>query len=274
MPEIQLSPGVTQFYQDDDFTDPWGSPEAMFLLHGFAENSSAWNGWVPKLARHFRVIRPDMRGFGKSTPMAADYAWSVDVLGDDILKLADHLGIDRFHVVAAKVGGAIALRLAASHPDRVRTLTVTGATFISGKRPANRSASPALRRDEFEKQGCEAWARETMTGRLGSDCSPEMLEGWIQMMASTPKSTAAGFYSKVAGTNNSEDMPRITCPTLAIIIKDGGEGVAEAARERIKLIPRGELVVVPGDSYHVAATHPDACAQATIDFIERSAVKA
>jgi pimeloyl-ACP methyl ester carboxylesterase len=67
MPNFQPSPDLDMHYQVDDFTDPWRSPQTILLLHGNAESSLAWYAWVPKLAREYRVVRPDMRGFGQST---------------------------------------------------------------------------------------------------------------------------------------------------------------------------------------------------------------
>jgi 3-oxoadipate enol-lactonase len=51
----------------DDFTEPRGEPETILLLHGNAESSLAWYAWIPTLARRYRVLRPDMRGYGAST---------------------------------------------------------------------------------------------------------------------------------------------------------------------------------------------------------------
>ena len=72
MATFQPTPNLTMHYEVDDFTDPWRKPETVLLLHGNAESGAAWYGWVPHLARHYRVVRPDMRGFGASTPMARD----------------------------------------------------------------------------------------------------------------------------------------------------------------------------------------------------------
>ena len=69
MPRIQISPGHEMNYAIDDFTDPWLKPEAVLLRHGNFESGDVWFGWAPHLARNFRVVRPDMRGFGGSTPM-------------------------------------------------------------------------------------------------------------------------------------------------------------------------------------------------------------
>src|SRR6266851_2197306 len=107
MPNFRPSPDLDMHYRVDDFTDPWRSPETILLLHGNAESGVAWNGWVPTLARDYRVVRPDMRGFGASTPMPADYAWTLDLLIDDFVGLMDALDIARFHLVGAKIGGTI-----------------------------------------------------------------------------------------------------------------------------------------------------------------------
>ena len=62
MPRFRPTPDLDMHYKVDDFTDPWCEPETILLLHGNAESGLAWYGWIPKLARHYRVVRPDMRG--------------------------------------------------------------------------------------------------------------------------------------------------------------------------------------------------------------------
>ena len=108
MPNFRPSPDLDMHYEVDDFTDPWKKPETILLLHGNAESGLAWWAWVPALARHYRVVRPDMRGFGQSTAMPRDYPWTLDRLVEDFCLLMDHLGIDRFHLVGAKIGGTVA----------------------------------------------------------------------------------------------------------------------------------------------------------------------
>ena len=126
MPSFRPSPDLDMHYQVDDFTDPWRTPETILMLHGNAESGLAWWGWVPALAREYRVVRPDMRGFGQSTAMPRDYPWTLDRLVEDFCLLMDHLGIDRFHLVGAKIGGTVARAFAARRPERVKTLTVVG----------------------------------------------------------------------------------------------------------------------------------------------------
>ena len=113
-------------YVIDDYTDPWRKPDTVLLLHGSCESHAMWYGWVPVLARELRVVRPDMRGFGLSTPMPRDYAWPLDTVVDDFAALMTQLNIERFHLAGAKIAGTIARRFASRHASRVQTLTLIG----------------------------------------------------------------------------------------------------------------------------------------------------
>ncbi len=89
MPAARITPDLEMHYEVDDYTDPWTQPETVLLLHGNAESAAMWFGWVPTLARHLRVVRTDMRGFARSTPMPRDYKWTLDRVIDDFVGLLD-----------------------------------------------------------------------------------------------------------------------------------------------------------------------------------------
>ena len=78
MPTADLPGDLSMYYEDDDFTDPWARPDTVILHHGNAKNARLWYAWVPLLARDFRVIRLDARGFGRSSVPAPGYPWSLD----------------------------------------------------------------------------------------------------------------------------------------------------------------------------------------------------
>lgn len=99
--------------------------EAVVLLHGFPEAGSSWSGMTPGLvAAGYRVLAPDQRGYSPGARPSGAAAYRLDRLVADVLSLADNAGLDRFHVVGHDWGGAVAWALAASHPDRLRTLAV------------------------------------------------------------------------------------------------------------------------------------------------------
>jgi 3-oxoadipate enol-lactonase len=265
MPTFDASPDLRMYYVVDDFTDPWAEPETILLLHGNAESSVAWYAWVPMLARRFRVVRPDMRGYGASTPMPRDFKWSLDVIIDDYARLMDSLGAPRFHLVGAKIGGVIARAFAARRPDRVRTLTVIGSPP-----PLRKGAEriPELTR-EFETQGVAHWARRTMAGRLGDRFPAAGVEWWIEFMGQAPLSTLVGFNASINYSDIRADLRKIACPTLVITTTESGLASVDETRAWQQELRGSELLVIPGNSYHVAATHAEQCAQATLEFAGR-----
>jgi pimeloyl-ACP methyl ester carboxylesterase len=270
MPTLELSPGHQMHYRVDDFTDPWDTPATVLLLHGNAESGAAWYGWVPQLARHLRVVRPDMRGFGDSTPMKPDFPWTLDTIIEDYVRLMDRLGVDRFHLVGAKIGGTIARAFAARRPERVLSLTVVGTPPPLRAGAAERA--PEMRA-EFENDGVEPWARRTMTSRLGDTFPAAGVEWWTSFMSRTAVSTQVGFMGTIACADIRADLPRIACPTLVITTEGSGLASVEETRAWQRTIARSELLVLPGNSFHVAASDAEQCARATLDFISRTGAR-
>ena len=88
-------------------------------------------------------------------------------------------------------------------------------------------------------------------------------------MARTAAATQIGFMGTIACADIRADIPKISCPTLVITTEDSGLGSVADMRAWQEQIPGSELVVLPGNSYHVAATHADQSAAATLDFIAR-----
>jgi len=265
MPTLELSTDVLMHYRVDDFTDPWQPAEAVLMLHGNCESGLAWYGWVPHLARHYRVIRPDMRGFGESTPMPRNFAWTLDIIIDDFTRLLDALCISRCHLVGAKIGGVIGRVFAARRADRIATLT------IAGSPPPVRADRHTLvqRVREVEEHGVGHWARRSMASRLGRNFPPAGIDWWIGFMGRMPVSSEAGFLRDLNFSDITTDMPGIRCPTLVITTEHSDLATVEQTGEWQRLIPGSELAVLPGDSFHVAATDPDRCAEITLDFIAR-----
>ena len=267
MPATRITADLEMHYRVDDFTDPWREPETILMLHGNGESGAVWFGWVPHLAREFRIVRPDMRGFGASTPMARDYRWSLDGVVDDFAALMKKLEVESFHLVGAKIAATIARRFAVRFPERVRTLTLVGAP------PPRRDHKPGVLDSwlaTIGQQGVEAWARGTMDGRLGSGFPAEGLDWWARLMGRTPLSTQLGFVASIPRWDVAPDLARIACPTLVISTEGSALGSAEEVAGWQRQIPHSTLLVLPGDSFHVAATDPDRCARETLAFIKRA----
>jgi pimeloyl-ACP methyl ester carboxylesterase len=120
--------------------------EAVMLLHGYPQSAASWRETMEWLAtRGYRSIAPNLRGYspGANPPEAA--AYGMDNLTADVIGIADSQGAARFHVVGHDWGGALAWSLAATHPDRVLSLTSISTPHSAAMLEALRSSSQALR---------------------------------------------------------------------------------------------------------------------------------
>ena len=167
----------------------------------------------------------------------------------------DHLGVARFHLVGAKIGGTIARAFAARRPERLITLTVVGTPPPLRAGAAERV--PELIRD-FETHGVEYWARQNMGSRLGSAFPPEGFEWWVQVHGPHRGLDAARLH----GHDRLRRYPRRPAEDRLPDAgrsppKTAGSRTVEETRAWQQQIADSELLVLPGNSYHVAATHAD-----------------
>ncbi len=139
-----------------------GGPEdapAIFFLHGFPESSRTWRHQMVDLAKDYRVIAPDQRGFARSSKPEGVENYTHDKPVGDLIALADALGIATFTLVGHDWGGAIAWAAALAHPDRITRLAIVNAPhpFIFQKSTfddmGQREASQYIRR--FREPGME-----------------------------------------------------------------------------------------------------------------------
>lgn len=102
-----------------------GEGELVILLHGFPEFWYSWRYQIPALAKHFKVVVPDLRGYNDSDKPASGY--DLDTLGQDIRGLIENLGYRRAHLVGHDWGGTIAWHVAQTFPHLLDRLAVLNA---------------------------------------------------------------------------------------------------------------------------------------------------
>jgi 3-oxoadipate enol-lactonase len=260
MPFLELPPDLRLHYEIDDWADAWVRPQSVLLVHGFTENTTAWRGWVPHLARRYRVIRFDQRGFGRSGPVPREFGFSTELLADDLVRVINELAGEPVHIVAGKSGGICTARLAATRPDLVRSLTLASCPLLPPQ------AEGWL--DHMDKHGMRSWARSTMAARLGSSMPARGIDWWVDMMGATAVSTAHAYLRWVATVDVRPDLPKIACPTLVLTTESTRRSHAEldAYRQGLR---NAEFVKLPVDGYHAAGSAPDESARVTLDFLAR-----
>jgi len=239
------------FYREDWFGEPWRKPEVAMLIHGNDESSVVWFGWVPWMGQEFRLLRPDLPGFGQSR-IPADFEWSLPSLATFAAQVLDKAGVESAHIIGAKTGGAIAMQFAADYPNRTRTLAVVSgpASVISISNP-----SSIPQRD-----------------RLGSAASKEMIEYWNNMFVTAPEEGTKGLRKALSKFDLARDgvLQRIRAPTLVITADRSALQSVEKVRQYQLLIPNSRLVVLRSDAYHIAAANADECVTNVLAFIKET----
>jgi 3-oxoadipate enol-lactonase len=128
-----------------------GTGAPVLLLHGFATDLHVWDAQVAALASRYRIIRYDMRGFGRSAAPSAPYTHA-----DDLKSLVDRFGIERAALVGLSLGGGAAINFAIAYPDLVRGLVVVDPVLGGFRWSADFTAAQAAIRAAALDSGVEA----------------------------------------------------------------------------------------------------------------------
>jgi len=263
MPTAQLPGDLQMHYQIDDFTDPWAPAETVILHHGNGKNLKLWYAWVPLLARDFRVVRLDARGFGESSVPAPGYAWSMENFADDLSNFMNELGIDKAHLIGESVGGTIGLQFAQRHPDRLYSLTTCSSPFKF------RGKSSYMESHKFiSEHGVEAWVRGTSDNRLESGKSnPAHAEWYIREMCRTQKHVLLETFKYLSTLDMTTVLQEIPVPTMVMVGEHSPSNIPDRAENMAALIPKGKLMVIPGASGFVQHSVPEQCVALWREFV-------
>jgi pimeloyl-ACP methyl ester carboxylesterase len=122
--------GLPIFYRSAGLADA----PAILLLHGFPTSSHMFRNFMPLLAERFRLIAPDLPGFGRSAqPDRSSFAYTFDRLADVIGRFTEAVGLERFALYIFDYGAPVGLRLAAAHPERISAIiSQNGNAYVEG----------------------------------------------------------------------------------------------------------------------------------------------
>lgn len=172
--------------------DEAGTGPAVVLIHGHPFNRSMWTPQLGVLADSYRVIAPDLRGYGDSPVTPGTVPMSR--LAADVARLLDRLGVARAAPVGLSMGGLVAMEMAIADPARWWALGLA-ATTAEPVTSAERSDRRA-RADQAERDGIQAMA-EDMAGRLfGPEVDQVVAQQVMAMMLATdPRGAAAALWA-------------------------------------------------------------------------------
>jgi len=266
-------------FEVSDFTDPWadGEPETILFHHGYCRNMNFWRGWVPGLARHYRVLRFNSRGCGGTTVPAAGAPYGADQLVGDALGLMDKLGIQRAHWVGESSGGILGIVAALTHPERLNSLVLVNTPFkLPGAVMETYNVGEVDHATAIEKLGVGGWCRKTLGYRLDLAKAPKAMQEWvISEMDKVAKHVAIEHHLMAAGGDMTKRITEIKMPILIMFGENSPLAKKEQMNEMKARLPNAKLVMFEGYGHGINLLIPDRCVGEMQKFLdEHATVKA
>jgi len=257
--------GVRLHYTVEDYTDPWRNRPTLILQHGFGRHGGFWYKWIPYLSRFYRVLRPDMRGFGGSREgFSIGPGFALADLVEDVVAIMDHAGLANAHYVGEAFGGTLGMQLASSHPDRIRTLSLLSApVFLHREVQGNFAIGEASWSEALRKHGVRKWAEGTNTiSRFPPSMGERFLAWYSEELGKTDVETLACFSDLCRSYDQTGFLPGIAAPTLAIFPSSRSEQVELLVRHVRSL----RVVRLETEYFMIYQIAPRACAEAVLNF--------
>ncbi len=258
MPEIKTDDGCTIHAEIDG---PNGAPVLM-LSNSLGTTLHMWDDQVGPFTKHFRLLRYDRRGHGKSSVPPGHY--TMERLGRDVLAVLDGLGIAKVNWCGLSMGGMVGQWLGAKAPNRVEKLVLSNTSSYFPDKSGWNDRLKLVREKgiaAFAPANMERWFTKSFRER-----APHVIARVQAMFAATPLEGYLGCGAAVRDMDHRALLAEIKAPTLVIAGKhdpatplDGNEFIQQH-------IPGAKLAVL--DAAHLAnIEQPQAYADAVLGFL-------
>lgn len=249
------------------YTRDIGGGTPLVLVHAFPLSSAMWLAQREGLAARFRVLTPDLRGFGGS-PLGTDEP-SIDTMADDIADLLDAKGIDRAIIGGHSMGGYVALAFCRRHADRVlgAVLANTKATVDTPEAREGRLRTA----ERIDAEGNVSVLLEELLPKLVGPTTMRqraLVYGRVRgLVQSAPPAAAAWAQRAMAARPDSLGaLADFRSPTLILHGTEDAIMGEDDARAMAGKLPGAELILIPGAGHLTAVEQPQLFNDAVTEF--------
>jgi pimeloyl-ACP methyl ester carboxylesterase len=247
-----------------------GSGPPVVLLHAFPLSSAMWLAQREALAGDYRVITPDLRGFGGS-PLGDDEP-SLDAAADDVARLLDAKGLDRVVLGGLSMGGYVTMAFLRRHPDRASAVVLAD-TKAGADPPAareNRERIAGLVTADPESTVLIDEVLPTLSGPTTARDRPMVvgrLKAFVQ--AAPPAAVAWAQRAMAARPDSFETLGAVTVPALVVVGEEDGLAPVAEAEAMTAAMPDARLEVLAGAGHLSAVEVPDDFISVVRAFLSR-----
>ncbi len=238
----------------------------MVLIHGFPFDAELWDPQFEALGREYRLIAPDLRGFGNSS---ATTEYSIGAFAEDIAGLLDRLEVERAVVGGLSMGGYTALELLRHHRARVMALVLAD-TRAEADAPEIRARREA-QQDQVIASGSDslvdAFLQTILSEETRSD-RPRVVDALKGLMEQPDASWIGGLEAMKNRRDSSDLLGAIDIPTLIVVGEHDAVTPVEVARAMHDGVRGSRLVVIEGAGHISNLESPAAFNAALKSFVD------
>lgn len=240
----------------------------VIFLHAGIADSRMWEPQVATFARHFDVIRPDLRGFGDSELPAT--SWSPVA---DLLALMDELDLKPVHLVGCSIGGGLAIDFALSHPARVSKLVLVGAG-VGGMDFGSKYPHLYLEVDAAEKAGDIAGVNEAAMylwldgpGRPRGYVRQPLRDLFLDMNGRSLRSNFDAAPVQRMEPPAATRLAELTAPALIIVGDEDLPAIMDTADLLMASVTHARRAVIHDAAHLPNLEHPEEFNRLVLDFL-------
>lgn len=259
--------GVAEVNGTRIFYETAGKGRSVVLIHGGLVDSRLWDDQFREFAKHYHVIRYDLRGFGRSASPVEPFSHV-----DNLFALLKFLKVERCSLAGLSLGSMIAADFALEHPEMVERLILTSPGLRSATAPKNERARAVYKLAETEgrDKAIDAWMANDFfaSGKSNNPSYEErmraMLRDNYRIWGPTPKPIVWQWPKRLT----DERLGEIKAPTIVIIGDKDAPSILVNADIYVSKIPGARKVVIQGVSHHLVMEKPKEYNQIVLNFLK------
>ncbi|MBA3784687.1 MAG: alpha/beta hydrolase [Acidobacteria bacterium] len=244
-----------------------GKGRTVVLIHGGLADSRLWDDQFAKFSKNFRVIRYDLRGFGKSDFPAGAFSHV-----EDLYALLKFLKVEKVSLVGLSLGGIIAADFTLEYPETVEALVLTASGLRGDKSPRNEKSIAVYKTAEEQgmEKAIELWMEHPYFASGVNNHAyvrrlRQMLADNYKYWGPTPEPIQETWSKQLT----IERLPKIKIPTLIIVGDKDAAGILSIADTLQTRIPSAKKIVIAGVSHHLTMEKPRKYNRVVLKFLKQ-----
>ena len=242
---------------------------ALVLLHAFPIGANLWEPQMRSVPKGWRLITPDLRGFGGSTELDSVSALSMQDYADDVVDLMGELGIERAVIGGCSMGGYATLALYGAHPE-----VFDGLILVNSRAGADSPEARANRRSMLalvDREGPSGVARQMIPQLLGKTTKDTntSIEAFVRRLIKqqSPLAIRGAIHRMMHRPDSTPLLAQVSVPALVITGEEDEMIPVDESRRMASAISGATLVIIPGAGHLSNLEQPEAFNDAVNTFL-------